>query len=327
MHRSFVAISHHANNPRKDNFMKTLATGLQFPEGPIAMVDGSVILVELARQTLTRVLSDGRTEVIVEIEGGPNGAAVGPDNCIYVCNNGGFEWLRDNGTFRPHLQSHTYKRGSIDVFDLKSGALRRLYDNCNGNPLKGPNDLVFDDSGGFWFTDLGKRRERDMDRGFVYWAKADGSEIREVIGPIVTPNGIGISPDGKWLYVAETETGRLWKWEIVAPGQLRKRPWPAYGGGELVAGIGGFTRFDSLSVASSGNICVAALHSCAVMEISPDGNHVRTHSMPDLGVTNLCFGGPDLRKAYVTLSHDGKLVVLDWHEPGLRLNYQTLPDL
>ena len=59
----------------------------------------------------------------------------------------------------------------------------------------GPNDIVFDRNGNMWFTDLGKARNRDMDRGAVYWAKADGTEIREVIQPITTPNGIGLSPD------------------------------------------------------------------------------------------------------------------------------------
>ena len=74
--------------------MQTIATDLQFPEGPIAMDDGSVILVEIARGTLSRVLPDGRVEVIADLGGGPNGAAIGPDGAVYVCNNGGFDWHR-----------------------------------------------------------------------------------------------------------------------------------------------------------------------------------------------------------------------------------------
>jgi gluconolactonase len=66
-----------------------VAAGLRFPEGPIAMPDGSVVVVEMFGPRLTRVLPDGRTEVIAEIPGGPNGAAVGPDGAVYVCNNGG----------------------------------------------------------------------------------------------------------------------------------------------------------------------------------------------------------------------------------------------
>lgn len=303
--------------------MHTIATDLQFPEGPIAMPDGSVLLVEIARQTLTRIHPDGAREIVARIPGGPNGAAIGPDGRVYVCNNGGFAWIQEQGTFRPSLQPADYRGGSIDVVDLATGKVERLYDRCDGHRLNGPNDLVFDGTGGFWFTDLGKRRERDMDRGFVYWASADGRTIREVAGPMVTPNGIGLSPDGKTLYVAETESARLWAWDILGPGELRKRPWPAAYGARLVAGIGGFNRFDSLAVAASGNVCIAALHACAIIEISPDGATVRHHPVPDLSVTNLCFGGPDLRTAYVTLSHEGRLVAMQWHEPGLRLNHQV----
>src|SRR6218665_298144 len=223
---------------------------------------------------------------------------------------------------RPHLRAPAYAGGGIDVFAFATGRVERLYDRCGGQPLKGPNDLVFDASGGFWFSDLGKRRARDMDRGFVYWARADGSEIREVIGPLLTPNGIGLSPDGKTLYVAETETARLWAWEITGPGQVRKRPWPSPAGGPLIAGVGGHTRFDSLALSANGNICVAALHAGAVIEIAPTGARVQSHPMPDLGVTNMCCGGADMRTAYVTLSHEGRLGAMQWHEPGLRLNFQ-----
>ena len=302
--------------------MDIIATGLQFPEGPVAMADGSVIVVEIARQTITRIATDGRAEVIAEVPGGPNGLAFGPGGKLYLCNNGGFAWLKHKGTLRPILQAEQYLGGSIQVVDIATGRFDTLYAKCGENPLRGPNDIVFDAHGGFWFTDLGKRRPRDMDRGFVYWAKADGSEIREVIGPIMTPNGVGLSPDGKRLYVAETETGRLWSWEIIASGEVRKRGFPSPHGGTLVAGFADYIRLDSLAVAASGNICVAALHDCSVLEVSPDGSLRRRHPVPDESVTNICFGGPDLYTAYVTMSHEGKLGAMDWHEPGLRLQYQ-----
>jgi gluconolactonase len=303
--------------------MDIIATGLEFPEGPVAMPDGSVLLVEVARSTLVRVAPDGTKDVIARAPGALNGAAIGPDGRVYLCNNGGFEWIRERGTVRPYMQAHDYASGSIDVLDLASGRIERLYERCGDHPLKGPNDIVFDVDGGFWFTDLGKRRPRDMDRGFVYYARPDGSAIREVIGPLFTPNGIGLSPDGSTLYVAETETARLWSWQVTGPGEVAKRPWPSPAGGTLVTGMAGFHRFDSLAVASSGNICVAALHAGAVIEISPDGSRIQHHPMPDLGVTNLCFGGPDLRTAYITLSHEGRLAAMQWHEPGLRLNFQA----
>jgi gluconolactonase len=301
--------------------MKVIATGLQFPEGPVYMPDGSLLVVEIARETLTRIAPDGSAEVLASLPGGPNGAALGPNGHVFICNNGGFDWMRERGTVRPLGQSKSYSGGRIEIVDLGSGRVERLYDRCGQYPLKGPNDLVFDRHGGFWFTDYGKRRDRDIDRGYVYWARADGSEIREVIGGLLGPNGIGLSPDGQTLYVAETDSGRLWAWEIVAPGEIRKAPWPSPNGGRLVKGIGGYCRFDSLAVAASGRICIAALDTCSIVEIEPDGSHVAYRSVPDLLVTNLCFGGNDLRTAYVTMSYEGKVCVVDWHEPGSRLAY------
>ena len=187
-------------------------------------------------------------------------------------------------------------------------------------PLKGPNDLVFDRHGGFYFTDLGKVRAREMDRGAVYYAKADGSAITEVAFPMVTPNGVGLSPDETTLYVAETEAARLWAFDIVEPGVVRKEPWPSPHGGRFVAGVGGYQRFDSLALDAEGRICVATLINGGITVISPDGRHVEHHPMPDPMTTNICFGGPDMRTAFITLSWTGRLVAVNWPAPGLRLN-------
>ncbi|MDB5846699.1 MAG: gluconolactonase [Rhodoferax sp.] len=301
--------------------MKIIATGLRFPEGPIAMPDGSVLVVEIERQTLSRVSFGGAVEVVAEVPGGPNGAAIGPDGRVYICNNGGMGWVRDGGMLRPHGVPSGYEGGGIDVVDLACGRVERLYSHCGLHRLIGPNDLVFDGQGGFWFTDLGKRRERDMDRGFIFWARADGSEIRQVAGAMLTPNGIGLSPDGRTLYVAETDTGRIWGFEVTGPGELRLAPWPSPNGGRIVAGLGGYARFDSLAVTASGNICAATVEGCSIAEISPVQGLLRHHTVPDLLTTNICFGGTDLRTAYVTLSHSGRLGAMDWHEPGLALAY------
>ena len=144
-----------------------------------------------------------------------------------------------------------------------------LYDHCGPHKLLGPNDIVFDGLGGFYFTDLGKARARDRDWGGVYYALADGSKITEVAHPILTPNGIGLSPDGKTLYVAETETARLWAFDVLAPGVLAKQPFPSPHGGRLMAGLGGFQRFDSLAVDAAGNVCVATLVNGSVSVIAP----------------------------------------------------------
>ena len=306
---------------------RVIASGLRFPEGPVAMPDGSVLLVEIERGTLSRVRPNGVVEVVAETGGGPNGAAIGPDGRCYICNNGGFKWHYeshpDGGQrMRSIAQADDYVTGSIQAVDLETGACETLYTACGDNKLCGPNDIVFDAQGGMYFTDLGKVRARDWDRTAIYYATADGRHIAEVAYPMVTPNGIGLSPDEKTLYVAETWTGRLWAFDIEAPGTLKKRAWPSPHGGWLVGNTAGFRNFDSLAVEADGRICVATLMNGGVTVFTPDGTGIEHIDMPDrLYTTNICFGGEDLKTAYLTQSWDGTLIAVDWPRPGLPLNF------
>jgi gluconolactonase len=308
---------------QKERRVKEICRGLKFPEGPIAMPDGSVILVEIERGTLSRVSAQGEIHVVAECGGGPNGAAIGPDGRVYVCNNGGFTWIDDGPFCRPgDTLSPSYSGGSIQAVNISNGAVETLYTECDGEPLKGPNDIVFDAEGGFYFTDLGKRRGRTMDRGSVYYAHPDGREIREVVHPIETPNGIGLSPDGRTLYVAETFGARVWAWDIEAPGKLGGRE-HAFGPGRLVYSFTGYERLDSLAIDSEGNIVVATLGTGCITALRPDGRVRAIVPVPefDLMVTNVCFGGDDLRTAYITSSGLGRLYATTWHCPGAPLNF------
>jgi gluconolactonase len=300
--------------------LTVLAEGLKFPEGPIAMADGSVLLVEIARGTLSRV-RDGQVEVIAKLGGGPNGAAIGPDGQCYICNNGGFKWIESGGRLFPGEEPENYAGGRIEKVNLETGAVEVLYTNCRGQSLRGPNDLVFDRNGGFWFTDHGKTRAREKDRTGVFYARADGSHIEEVIFPLEGPNGIGLSPDEDELYVAETHTGRLWAYELSAPGKLRRERRHRPDGGRLVSGRSGYFLFDSLAVDAEGNVCVATIIEGGITILKPRGGAPEFVPMPDIITTNICFGGPDLRTAYITLSATGKLVAMPWSRPGLPLNY------
>ena len=292
-----------------------MTQGLAFPEGPVALSDGAVLVVEIQRGTLTRVAEDGTQSIVAELGGGPNGAALGPDGHCYICNNGGFEWHKGrDGRVFPGEQPANYTGGRIERVDLKTGAVETLYEACNGERLKGPNDLVFDQTGGFWFTDHGKTSPRTRDRTGVFYAAADGSRIEEVIFPMEAPNGIGLSPDEKTLYVAETPTGRVWAFDIKAPGELG-------GSRRMLAQLPDYHMFDSLAVDSAGNVCVATLITGGITVHSADGATARLIDMPDILTTNICFGGDNLQTAYITLSATGKLVSMPWHCPGLPLNF------
>jgi gluconolactonase len=300
--------------------IRIVATGLLFPEGPVAMADGSVILGEIAGGAVTRIAADGSKTEIGKAGGGPNGLALGPDGALYVCNNGGNVY-ETTPSFLSTGPSPDYKGGYIQRIDPKTGDTKVLYTHCGAHKLSAPNDIVFDKQGGFYFTDLGKRRARDRDPGGLYYARPDGSKITEIAYPIVTPNGVGLSPDEKTVYVADTETSRLFAFDILEPGAVKHEPFPAPHGGRLVCGLPGFQRFDSLAVEASGNICVATLVTGHITVVAPDGRVVRQVKMPDVYPTNICFGGADMKTAYVTLSGTGELAAMDWPEPGLRLNF------
>jgi gluconolactonase len=299
--------------------MQLVAEGFEFPEGPIAMADGSVILTEIKAQRLTRVWPDGRKESVVETGGGPNGAAIGPDGAIYITNNGGsFQWLENGGMTIPGPTPESHTGGMIQRYDLKTGELTTLYDSCEGRRLIGPNDIVFDKQGGFWFSDHGCSTPEGRKFGAIYYARIDGSHISRQRDHIISPNGIGLSPDETVVYLADTQLGRLWAFDVASPGVLT--PQEGFGPGRVVCNLPGYQLLDSLAVEASGKVCVATIINGGITAFDPDGS-TEHYPFPDLIVTNICFGGADMRDAWVTCSATGKLFKARWPRPGLKLNY------
>jgi gluconolactonase len=251
------------------------------------------------------------------VGGGPNGAAIGPDGALYVCNNGGM-------TREGRIP------GCIQRVDLATGRFETLYTECAGQPLGAPNDLVFDSTGNFYFTD-------HVHAGTILYASPDGSTIRTLVKGVPSPNGIGLSPDGRTLYWAQTHVRQVQRRRIAAPGALV--PSPGYDirtlvtTGEvdrwaLLVGLPGNHELDSLAVDSSGAVCVGTLVESGITEIDPDGNwtlHTLPGSLADGAVTNICFGGADLTTAYITCSLTGRLVRSTWRRPGLALAFRERP--
>ncbi len=302
---------------------EVIARGLRFPEGPIWMSDGSILLVEIEAGRLVRVGIDGEINTIADLGGGPNGAAIGPDGACYVCNNGGFKWLYSDGLIFPESTPENYSGGSIQRVDLSTGTFETIFTECNGHRLNGPNDIVFDRSGGFWFTDTGKLFPRTTSRGGIYYAQPDGSNINEIIYPSEFPNGISLSPKEDHLYFAETMNGRIWSYPLTGPGQIDETA--AIGGVDnLLHSPGGIRGFDSMCVDCEGNICQATLFEGGISVVSSDGCLISFIDLPDPLVTNICFGGEALDCVYVTLSATGQLIRMPWKGPaGHRLNFSA----
>ena len=298
--------------------------GLRFPEGPIAITDGSIVLVELFGQRLTRVAPDGTVSTVAEVEGGRTAAAVGPDGAIYLCNNGGcFTPVEFGGmtsrtvSIRRSTSVAASSGSTLTTAPVHPGLLHRVR-----RPAAAGAEAVMDGHGGFYFTDHGVRDHEDhtSDLTAIYYARADGSAIHEVAFPVEGPNGIGLSPDSDTLYWAETATGRVFRRAVVGPGKLAQ-PIPLSVSAVLY-GLPGLQYLDSLAVDGEGWVCVATLFNGGITAVYADGSRIEHHTTGDLMTTNVCFGGDDLRTAYVTLSSTGRLVSFPWPRQGLRLAHQ-----
>jgi gluconolactonase len=296
-----------------------VADGLQFPEGPVALQDGTVLLVEIEAKRLVKVDSAGKVSLVAEFDGGPNGAAFGPDGSLFICNNGGsFTFSTAAGHNAPAPVASTHKTGSLQRIDIETGRIETLYEDAGGRRLESPNDLVFDRDGGIWFTDYGSATPLGRNYGSICYARPDGTRIERVKEGLISPNGIGLSPDESVLYVADTALGRLWAFDVAGPGQLvqsqRQQP------GRVIANLAGSTRIDSLAVEADGKVCVATIGDGGITVFDPDGktDHVK---LADPFVTNVCFGGDDMRDIWVTASGTGRLYKGRWPRPGLKLNF------
>lgn len=347
-----------------------IISGLEYPEGPIYCKDGSILLVEIKGQCLSRILPDGSRQVIACIEGGPNGAAVVPSQDgstqLLVCNDGGFDWVeipppkspRQPG-YKPSLlisglqPEKDYKGGSLWEVNLDTGDAVPLPLTSTSQtpswppppfipeswsppfPLRGPDDLVVDAQGGVWLTDFGKQRARDKDITGVYYLAPDRSSLRQAIYPLNSPNGIGLSPDGKWLYVAISYERRLLKYEIGPAGSFKPNPKTLDGSYLVTADFQGSSVLDSLALDEEGNIYVATMVpqgsdpgiSGGISVVSPDGEMLDFVEIKIPGgapaplPSNICFGGADMKTAYVTCGGTGHLISMPARIAGLKLNY------
>ncbi|RVT89447.1 SMP-30/gluconolactonase/LRE family protein [Sphingomonas crocodyli] len=282
---------------------KVVTTGLMFPEGPIALDDGTVLVTEIEGNSLARVSPDGSIRRY-PCDPGPNGQAVGPDGAVYVCTDGGLAFMTQDGIRFPHALRDGWTGGNIQRLDLASGAIETIFTQVDGQPILSLNDAVFDTSGGAYVVDTAK--------GCLYYMDPIARTIRVAETGLEAPNGFGLSPDGKRAYGSETYSGRLWVWDVTGAGELANRAlhYQADGHG-----------WDGLAVDGAGNVCGSNLVKSGISVISPTGELIgliKTEEY-DSFVTNICFA--DDGTAFICSSGRGKLYAIAWPWPPLQLNY------
>ncbi len=284
-----------------------VATGFAFPEGPCVDATGQLYLVEMANRCVSKVV-DGERQVWVVTAGSPNGAAFGADGNLYVCDSGG-RWPPAPST--GGLAGPADAPCQISVI-TPDGGVTVLVDQIDGRPLNAPNDICFASPDTFYFTD--PRWDADdagMRIGEVCHAATDGT-ARRVHSGIRFPNGLCVTPDGRYLLVDETDTGLVHRFAIRPDGDLAQV--------DVYADCGSGMSLDGMCFDSEGRLIVTASTGGRLFVIAAGGGRIeQVLELPDPAPTNVCFGGPDNRTLFVTEASHGRLEAFEWPVPGLPL--------
>ena len=282
------------------------AEGLGIPEGPVAMPDGTWLVVEMApdRGCVTRIGADGRSKQVLAKTGRPNGLAVDRNGVLWVAES----------------ESPSLLRMTMD------GRAEVFLTGCDGEAFLFPNDLAFGPDGALYMTDSGilfrdfapggrvrpDWRSLAVD-GRVYRIGTLSRAIRLLDRGLRFPNGIAFGPDNN-LYVSETLTGFVYRYQW--------RDGEIIGGretlGNVVApeGSAGMSGPDGMKFGADGNLYVAVFGQGDVTAMGPSGRIVQRIRTEGKAPTNLAFGLPGSKKIYVTEAQHGTLEVF---ESGLAL--------
>ena len=257
-----------------------VAEGFEFTEGPAADSSGRVFFSDIPRRKIhVWTVPDGGVkrgdgpfpvETWLDESGSTNGLAFGADGLLYACQMG--------------------ESRRVVAIDPNTKAIRPLAERHDGRRFNAPNDLWIDASGAIWFTDPAygrKPEELELDAEAVWWISPDRAEVRRVADGFKRPNGIGISPDGKTLYLADRGADVTWAYEITGPGTLGERRKFADSG------------FDGFALDEHGNL-YGTPKAKLVRVHAPDGTAIGEIPLPE-SPSNVTFAGPDRRTLVVTV--------------------------
>lgn len=252
-------------------------------EGPACDAQGNIYAVNFARQqTIGKISPDGKTaEVFVHLPGKSVGNGI-------RFSHGGKMFVAD------------YAEHNILEIDMKSTQVRIFAHEAQMNQ---PNDLAVAPEGGFYASDPNWK----MNTGQVWHFNKDGKS--KLAAPNMgTSNGIDVSPDGKVLYVNESVQRNVWAFDIQKGGDLSNK--------RLIKKFDDFG-FDGMRCDVNGNLYITRHGKGTVVKMSPKGELLQEIDVLGSKPTNICFGGPDGRTAYVTEVEHRRLVQFRVDQPGL----------
>jgi len=251
-------------------------------EGPAVDRAGNIYAVSFARKpTVGRVTPDGKAEVFLEM---PDGSLAN-----------GIRFNRQGVMFLADYTGHNILR-----CDMKT---KKLEVFAHEGTMNQPNDLAISEDGTLWASDPNWQASTGQ-----LWRIDTNGKVTRVAENMGTTNGIEVSPDGKTLYVNETVQRNVWAFPIQQDKSLGPKrlliQFPDFG-------------FDGMRVDVEGNLYITRHGKGTVVVVTPAGKVVREIDVLGKFPTNICFGGPDGRTAYVTEVEQGRLVQFRVDKPGL----------
>jgi len=263
-----------------------------FLEGPVFDAHGNLFVTDIPFGRVFRIDPHGQWDLVAQWEGEPNG----------------MKFLNAR-----ELLITDYRNGLV-VLDIVSGQVRSFLERRNSERFKGVNDLVFDSRGNLYFTDQGQTGLHDP-TGRVYRLAPDG-RLDLLLSNVPSPNGIVLSNDERFLFVAATRGNCVWRMPLQADGSVSKA-------GQFFTSYGP-SGPDGLAMDESGRLLVANPGLAYVWVLSPLGVPQEVLTGPaGASVTNLAFGGADRRTLYCTDSTHGQILRAEMSVAGQPLHGRT----
>ena len=256
-----------------------------FLEGPVFDTQGNLFVTDIPFGRVFRIDPQGEWDLVAQWDGEPNG--------MKFLNAG-------------QLLVTDYKNGLV-VLDVQSGQVRPYLERRNSERFKGVNDLVFDSEGNLYFTDQGQTGLHDP-TGRVYRLAPDG-RLDMLLSNVPSPNGIVLSNDERFLFVAATRSNCVWRMPLLADGSVSKA-------GQFFTSYGP-SGPDGLAMDERGRLLVANPGLAYVWVLGPRAEPEEVLTGPSgASITNLAFGGPERKTVFCTDSTHGHILFAEMSASG-----------